>query len=301
MKKVLRWLGIMLSILIALGVIASVTVLSIGRARFYETISVDVPLLAIPTDEAAVARGEHLVTAITHCGSCHGDDLAGEIVLNRPNAQGVIVAPNLTAGTGGLGATYTSEDWVRTIRHGVTRSGRSVILMPSILFNDMSEADLAAVIAYLGTIPPVDKVLPETQPGPLFYLLIGAGPLRGALSGHVIDHQAAFTPGPAEAETAAYGQYLVTLGQCVACHGPELAGGQGCRDCPIGPNLTQGGELQGWIRNDFDVAMRTGRHPDGRQLDDVMPWRNFQFMSDTDLAAIWRYLEAQPALASQLP
>ena len=301
MRKTLKWLGVILGSLIGLIVIAVVIVLGIGRARFNETYNVAVPSLEIPTDGAALARGEHLVTAVTHCGYCHGDDLAGDIVVNNPNAQGVIVAPNLTVGEGGIGATYTSEDWVRAIRHGVTPAGRSVIIMPSLLFNVMSEADLAAMIAYLQTIPPVDNVLPETKPGPMFYALIGAGPLAEGMSGRVIDHSAPFTPGLAEGETAEYGEYLVTLGQCTACHGAELAGGQACRDCPIGPNLTSGGELEEWTQNDFYTAMRTGIHPNGRQLSEVMPWQYFQHMTDSELAAIWAFLQAQPALASQMP
>jgi len=301
MKKVLKWLGIILGSFIGLIFIAAVVLLSVGRARFNETYDVTVPVLQIPPNEASLARGEHLVTAVTHCAYCHGDDLAGDFVVNNPNAQGVIVAPNLTAGNGGVGATYTNEDWIRAIRHGVMPTGRSVIIMPSLLFNVLSEADLAAMIAYLQTIPPVDNVLPETKPGPLFYALIGAGPLAEGLSGRVIDHSAPFAPEPAERETAEYGEYLAALGQCTACHGAELAGGQACRDCPIGPNLTPGGELQGWTQTDFYAAMRTGKHPNGRQLNEVMPWQYFQHMTDTELAAIWALLQTQPALASQIP
>ena len=301
MKKALKWIGIILGSLIGLAVIAVVIILSIGRARFNETIAVDVPSLAIPTDEAALVRGEHLVTAVAHCGYCHGDDLAGDITVNNPNAQGVIVAPNLTAGKGGIGASYSSEDWIRAIRHGIMPSERSVIIMPSGLFNVMSEEDLTAVVAYLQTIPPVDNELPDTQLGPLFYALIGAGPLTNAMSGRVIEHGAPFTPAPAEGETAVYGEYLVALSQCTACHGVELAGGQACRDCPIGPNLTPGGELQGWTQADFVTVLRTGIVPTGRQLSEFMPWQYFQHMTDTELAAIWAYLQAQPARESGLP
>ena len=301
MRRVLKWIGIALGSLIGLVVVAAVVVLSVGRARFNETHEVDVPSVTIPTDEAAVARGEHLVTAVAHCGYCHGEDLSGDFVINSPNAQGVIVAPNLTAGDGGIGASYSGEDWIRAIRHGVRPSGRSVIIMPSLLFHVMSEEDLAAVVAYLQTIPPVDKVLPETQPGPLFYALIGAGPLTGAMSGRVIDHDAPFRPAPEEGETEEYGAYLAEIGQCIGCHGSELAGGQGSRSAPIGPNLTPGGELRGWTKEDFIATMRTGTDPGGRQIDTFMPWQFFGNMIDTELGAVWAYLQAQPARESALP
>ena len=86
-----------------------------------------------------MARGEHLVTAVAHCGYCHGPQLAGDIVVNNPRTQGVIVAPNLTAGEGGLGRSYTTEDWIRALRHGVATGGRSVLIMPSIFFSEMSK------------------------------------------------------------------------------------------------------------------------------------------------------------------
>jgi len=300
-RKTLKWIGLIIGSLIGLIVIAVVVILSIGRARFNEKIEVDVPSLAIPTDEAALARGEHLVKAVAHCGYCHGDDLSGDIVVNQPGSQGVIVAPNLTAGEGGIGASYTSEDWVRTIRHGVTPAGRSVIIMPSLLFNVMSAEDLTAVIAYLQTIPPIDNNLPATQLGPMFYALIGAGPLTKGMSGRVIDHDAPYTPAQEEGETAEYGAYLAQIGQCIACHGPELAGGRGSQSAPFAPNLTPGGELQGWTKTDFITVLRTGTHPTGRQLDTFMPWKYFQNMTETELGAIWAYLQAQPARESVSP
>lgn len=301
MKKWLKWLGIIVGGLIALVVIAGVVVVSNGRSRFSQTYDIALPTLDIPTDEAAIARGDHLVNAVAHCAYCHGEGLQGEYLENDPSTIGVIVAPNLTAGEGGIGATYNSEDWVRTLRHGVTPEGRSVLIMPSVFFHRLSEKDLAATIAYLQTVPPVDNVLPETQPGTLAYALLGAGPLREAQSAPRIDHEAPFVAAPPEAETAEYGAYLAEIAQCSGCHGPELAGGQACRDCPIGPNLTPGGELQGWSQADFVTALRTGMHPNGRQLDAYMPWQYFQNMTDTELAALWAYLQAQPARETIMP
>ncbi len=301
MKKALQWTAIILGGLIGLVVVAAAVLLGLGRARFYETFEVEAPALAIPTDTAALARGEHLVTAVAHCGYCHGDDLAGDIVVDRPNAVGVIVAPNLTAGAGGIGASYTIEDWVRALRHGVLPEGRSVFIMPSLLFAHLGEDDLAAIIAYLQSVPPVDNALPETQPGLLAYALLGAGPLQAAQSARHIDHDAPLAAAPLEAASAAYGEYLAYPAQCAACHGLELAGGQACSDCPIGPNLTPGGELQGWTEDDFVSALRTGIHPSGRQLDEVMPSRYFRHMTDTEVAALWAFLQAQPPRETAMP
>ena len=40
--------------------------------------------------------------------------------------------------------------------------------------------------------------------------------------------------------------------------------------------------------------MRTGTRPDGRILDTFMPWPYYAQMTDDELRAIWRYLQAMP-------
>lgn len=299
MRKILKGLAITLAGIISLIIVVFLFLLYTGRSQFNETYDVEVPTIALPTDEAAIARGEHLVSAVAHCAYCHGEGLAGDII-EQGGPQGIIVASNLTGGAGGIGNDYTTEDWVRTLRHGVMPQGRSAFVMPSISFSEMSEDDLLAMVSYLETIPPVDNELPQTTPGLLFYLLIGAGPLTEALAATRIDHDAPFPAAPEEGETAEYGEYLATIAQCAGCHGAELAGGQACGDCPTGPNLTPGGELQGWTQDDFVTALRTGTTPTGRQLSDFMPWRYFQNMSDTELSALWVYLQSQPARETAL-
>ena len=300
MKKTLKLIGKIVGGLIGLIVILVTAILVIGYSRFNKTYDIDVNGIEVPTDEVSIARGEHLAQAVAHCGYCHGTDLSGDIVVNS-GGTGIIVAPNLTSGEGGIGVSYSDEDWVRALYHGVNQQGRSVIIMPSLFFNVMSEEDLTSIIAYMKTIPPVDNVLPETKPGPLFYALIGAGPLAEEMSARVVDHNAPFAPAPVEGETPEYGEYLVTIGQCRACHGAELAGGQVSRSAPIGPNLTPGGEMGLWDEETFFSVIRTGTHPSGRELDSYMPWQFFSNMTDTELRAIRAYLLSLPKLENVMP
>lgn len=301
MKKWLKRIGFILLALVGLLVLLVLSVLGIGYFRFNQSHDIPVEQVDIPTDHRTIARGEHLVNAVAHCGYCHGPDLAGEYVENNPGGEGVIVAPNLTSGEGGLGSRYTTEDWVRTLHHGITPAGRSVLLMPSLFFNHLSQTDLVAMIAYLESIPPVDNQLPKTKPGLMVYGLIGLGPLTEAMSALQIDHQAPFTPAPTQGETMEYGAYLVEAAQCRACHGPQLAGGQVCSSCPIGPNLTPGGGLGSWTEQDFLAAIRTGQRPSGQRIDNYMPWEFFRNMTDTELKAIWAFLKSQPELENQIP
>ena len=43
---------------------------------------------------------------------------------------GEIMPSNLTSGKGGIGGTYTDAEFARAIRHGITREGKGIIIMP---------------------------------------------------------------------------------------------------------------------------------------------------------------------------
>jgi mono/diheme cytochrome c family protein len=112
MKRILKLIGRIVGGLVGLIVIAIVTVITIGYFRFHKTYDIDVSGIKIPTDDASIARGEHLVQAVAHCGYCHGTDFSGDYMINNPGKEGIVVAPNLTSGEGGIGASFTNEGWV---------------------------------------------------------------------------------------------------------------------------------------------------------------------------------------------
>ncbi|HXD09529.1 MAG TPA: hypothetical protein VN653_05665 [Anaerolineales bacterium] len=126
-RKIFKWIGIVLGSLIGLLVLAFVVLYSIGSVKwnkFHGKYDVPVETITVPTDQASIARGEHV--AVTHmCGDCHTDTLSGR----SDSAPGLITLtiPNLTAGAGGVGATNSDEDWVRAIRHGVGYDGRGLV------------------------------------------------------------------------------------------------------------------------------------------------------------------------------
>ena len=71
--KILKWVGIVLGGLLGLVVIAMVVVYFIAGSKLGETYDIQVAPVAIPTDEAAIERGRHLVTSVGLCTECHGD------------------------------------------------------------------------------------------------------------------------------------------------------------------------------------------------------------------------------------
>ena len=290
----LRWLkrigfGILVLILLIAVAIGSMYAM-VGRklAKKYPT---EVAAVAISTDSAAIEKGHHLVEAVNKCVACHGDNLAGKKFADDP-MFGRLYAANLTAGNGGVAAGYTDVDWVRSIRHGIGSDGRPLVFMPSDAYYNMSDADLAAVIAYLKTIKPVDFVPPEKKVGVLARVLSVAVDFP-LLPVEKIPTGANPHPVVPAGGTLEYGKYLTTIGDCAGCHGPSLSGGQPIDNVPSA-NLTPTG-LKGWTETDFVKAMRTGVRPGGRVLSAAMPWPYVGKMTDEELHATWLYLQSIPA------
>lgn len=146
----------------------------------------EVEALVIPADPAAVERGRQLVEA-QRCAECHGADLAGKL-LSDDLRMGKISASNLTGGKGGVQSLNSDADWVRAIRHGIHRSGRPLLLMPSDQYVELGDEDLAAMIAYLKQLPAVDNELPENSVGPLAQAMYSLGKLNKLIPAEKISH-----------------------------------------------------------------------------------------------------------------
>jgi mono/diheme cytochrome c family protein len=293
LKKVLKWIGIIMGGLVGLLALVFVVLYFIGGAKVNKKYEVPVETISIPTDAAAVQRGEHLAT-IYICTRCHTENLGGDLSFVVPGMVS-IPTPNLTSGPGGVGGFYTDTDWVRAIRHGVGHDGRALFIMPSKTFHYLSDEDLGALIAYLKSLPPVDNALPERRIEPLGRLMMAVG-MFPPLPVEQIDHTSPPPVAPEPGVTVAYGEYLSRT--CTECHGADLNGapfGPPGQEVPT-PNLTPGGELASWSEENFITTMRTGVTPYGRQIDEEMPWKYFGQMSDEELRAVWLYLKSLPSL-----
>jgi mono/diheme cytochrome c family protein len=293
-RKILKWIGIVLGSLVGLLVLAFVVLYIIGVAKWNRIRwNYDVPVerISIPTDQASIARGKHIAT-IRMCGYCHMKTLSGQ----SETVPGLVTLtfPNLTAGGGGIGATNTDEDWVRAIRRGVGHDGRGLVIMPARFFYYLSDEDLGALIAYLKTLPPVDNELPPLNLGPLGRVMLGLGELPfNAPDVIVIDHESPRPVAPQPGITKEYGRYLTHI--CIQCHG-ENFNGQTMEREGLVPNLTPGSEVAFWSEEEFMTTLRTGVTPGGHQLNDFMPWKYIGQMTDDELRAVWLYLQSLPAL-----
>lgn len=296
-RQGLRLARVVLVGLLSVMVLAIASVYGLSSARMNKTYTfVDTPL-TIPNDAASIEHGRHLAVAIAKCADCHTTDFGGGQVFDAPPAR--LVAPNLTRGAGGIGARFSDADWVRVIRHGVGPNGKPLLFMPSQVFASLSASDLADIIAYVKSVPPVDRQLPPSAVKPLGRLLLLAGQFP-LLPAEVIDHRAPPPIAPPPGITTAYGRYLVATGGCMHCHGENLSGGPivgAPPNTPPAANLTPGGELAGWSDADIVRALRDGIRPGGAPLNPLMPWRSTRLMTDDEIAAVIRYLRSVPAQA----
>ena len=293
MSRVLKILGyVAIGLVSVVAVAATATVLG-SNARLKKTYSVTPRSVAIPSDAVTIAHGKHLAET-RGCNDCHGKDYAGAKVI-EDGAMGKLYGPNLTRGKGGRIATFKDEDWVRAIRHGVGPDGRGLFIMPSEEYSHFSDEDLAALVAYMKTIPAVDRERVPTELGPISRMLLATGKMK--LAAEVIDHPNVKPKAIVPAVSAEYGKYVAA--SCIGCHGPNLSGGKieiGPPSWPQAANLTPhaDGRVGKWTEAEFVQVMRTAKRPDGTELNEVMP-RAFGQMNDVELKALFAFFKSLPA------
>jgi mono/diheme cytochrome c family protein len=325
-RRILKWLGWTLAalVVVALGAYLWAYVLAKGRyEREWTVHAVDFPIPFPLTDEEvgalkaeriaggapekdplsgvdlkaialdrAIGRGRHLVESRVGCNACHGADLGGDAVIDEA-IVGRWIAPNLTGGRGTVTSGFTASDWDRAVRHGIRRNGRTSS-MPAEEFVNLSDRELSDVVAYIRSVPPVDRDLGAVRFGPIFTFLTATDP--NLLSAFKIDHAKTHpAEPPAQAASVELGSHIVQV--CRGCHGPQLSGGEIAADpnMPVVANLTPHPTgLQGWTETDFLRAMREGLRKDGTAIAPQMPWKSYRQMSDTELNALWAYLQTVP-------
>lgn len=291
----MRTLKTAFTILLTLVVAAAVTVGAmiqwsrVSLDRVYDPHGVE---LVLPTGAAELAAGQRLYRAY-RCAECHAEDGGGRAL--SLDGAGDFTAPNLTA----IANAWPVASLEVAIRHGVSPEGRPYLLMPSDAYWTMDDETTARIIAYVRSLPTVTRPLPPSDVRMLGHALhaLDAFPLVPA---DRINHLARRPP-PAPIGTEAFGASLAR--GCTSCHGAHLSGGAlpGLDPAVFGdpPNLTPDATgLLAWSEDDFRVAMREGRTPDGRTLDPaLMPWEAaYRYLSDDELHSLWLHLVALPPL-----
>jgi mono/diheme cytochrome c family protein len=259
---------------------------------------------------ARLERGKYLVTtAHPPCVLCHSpiDGKDGHLMVREgmemagrnwaPDGIPFVTAPNLTADPETGAGNWTDDQFARAIREGIGHDGRTLFpIMPYQRFRHLTDEDLASIVVYVRSLPPVRNPLAKSAvPFPVKYLINGVP-------------QPVEDPVTADLSTPEKrGHYDVeVLGVCGDCHntadsqgtqvaGMDYAGGTalpfGDRKVIYSANITPSvNGIPYYTDGLFIEAMRTSKVR-SRALDDMMPTHYFGKMTDQDLKDIFAYLK----------
>ncbi|HEY6045868.1 MAG TPA: c-type cytochrome [Pyrinomonadaceae bacterium] len=253
-----------------------------------------------------MARGKYLVESVQGCFGCHS-----EVDWSRPGAPPIagregsghswadqdmpwLVAPNITPDKETGAGNWSDDTLARAIREGIGHDGRALFpIMPYMNYRRMSDEDLASIIVYMRSIPPVRNQLPTTKmPFPLnFFMQNVPQPVTSPVSE------------PDMSTAVARGTYLTSMASCSDCHtiqikgqpiaGMDFAGGFILKE-PNGSvaaaNITPDASgISFYDEAMFIRAMREGK-VGARSLHASMPWIYFRGMTDDDLKSIFAFL-----------
>jgi hypothetical protein len=305
MKRLVKILLIAVALLIVL--LAAAITLTIGWRPFIGPKARPLTARKFEVTPQRLERGRYLFNGIAGCVHCHsqhdltqhgapviaGTEGAGE-QMPFADLPGKVFAPNITPDPETGSGTWSDDQIARAIREGIGHDGRALFpMMPYPQYRSMSDEDVASIVVYLRTLPPVRHELPRTELiFPVKYLIRSAPePLTSPVTA------------PDPSNRLQWGEYMVTLGGCVDCHTPQVKGQ------PIaGMDFAGSGVMKGdWgeaapanITPDatgisyYDEALfieviRTG-YVKARKLSAMMPFIVFKNASDDDLKAMFVYL-----------
>ena len=262
-----------------------------------------------------VAKGKYVFGAAGGCG-CHtepkGPVNAGGRRYDGP--FGTVYSTNITPDRQtGIGA-WTDDQIITAIRLGRRPNGERIIpVHPYPVFNGMAEEDLRSLVAYLQTVPPVNRPnRPKQMTVPLFESVF--------LPAWLATFAPKETPPPtAPTSGLARGEYLVrAIGHCGECHTPRgvtqatdntrfLAGSQKGPDGDPVPNITADKDTGlKWSEDQVAEFLGSGNKPDGDVAGGLMgevivgTSAGYRDLSKEDRLAIARYLKRIPPIRHKI-
>ncbi len=247
------------------------------------------PEFAIHEDvlKANVELGKRIYMVRSGCVDCHGANLAGVMVMDNP-AMGSIYGANITPFNL---KNWSDEEIATAIRYGIHKDGRSLKFMPSFDYLGTSKSDIAALIAFIRSVPEVSDASHVNSFGPMAKILSVLGKMPVMFPAEVMDIKKGFGEKPEEAPTVEFGRYLA--GSCVGCHGDNYVGGKipgGDPSWPVASNIRLGADSF-WDEAKFQSMILTGNSPrTGQALRPPMPIHLLKQMNEIEIKALWAFL-----------
>ncbi len=314
MKKII--FGVLIIIILVL-------VLGAGYLKLMLPNVGEAPQLTVDNISQRIKHGEYLANHVAACMDCHSSRdwslYSGPILSGTLGNGGEYFGPemgfpgkfysrNITPA--GLG-DWTDGEIFRAITTGVDRNGKALFpVMPYASYGKMDKEDIYDIIAYIRSIPPIEKEVPASKANfPMNFIM------------NTIPTKATFTEKPSRSDSVKYGAYLVSAAACIECHTqvekgqiiPALAYSGGrefvmpnitVRSANITPDMETG--IGTWTAEGF--IQRFKLYADENRLEKVspsqfntiMPWAMYAGMDSTDLKAIYVYLRSLKPIKNEV-
>ena len=186
MSKFLKGLGIVVLVIVILAVVGISA--TIGWRPFIGPKKRALTDRKFEATPERLKRGAYLAEHVAGCTVCHTPQEEGpngpEVVPSKKGSgqifpvtglPGTLVAANITPDPEtGIG-NFTDDQLARAIREGISHDGQTLFpMMPYAHYRRMSDEDLASVIVYIRSLPPLRNPLPRTDIHfPVKYLVRG--------------------------------------------------------------------------------------------------------------------------------
>jgi mono/diheme cytochrome c family protein len=281
--------------------------------------------LRIDYTQARIERGDYLANNVSMCIDCHSqrdyskfaaplvagtEGQGGELFGKELGFPGDFYAPNITPA--GIG-TWTDGELLRAITTGVSKDGHALFpIMPYPNFGQLDKEDIYSIIAYIRTLKPIENKVAQSSAVFPVSIIINTMPT-----------EANFSSIPTQQELIPYGKYIFTASSCTDCHTPmdkgerladkfaaggfefNLPDGTVVRSSNITPDKQTG--IGAWTEQQFIARFKlysdstfTPYEVGPGDFKTVMPWTSYTHMKETDLKALYAYLQSIPAVSNKV-
>lgn len=227
-----------------------------------------------------LAHGERL-SHVLGCRGCHTETLEGMWFNDDTPENGKLYASNLTR----VLPTMSDAQLESLLRTGVHPTRKDLWIMPSEVFQRLSDADMAALIAHLRTVPPSGKPTPPPVLSAKFRADVASGKEKPTAA-WVADYKKLQPPDLGGEH--GLGRYVAST-TCSECHGADLKGIEG-----FAPNLDIAGT---YSPAELTTLLTTGKGKTPRDLGlmSIVGKGHFSYLTPHERDAVIAYVKARAA------
>lgn len=219
------------------------------------------------------------------------------------DTYGEVQGPNITFSDSGIGS-WSDADVKRGIRENLRPDNEVIAPDAHKGLEWLSDSDLADITSYIRSLPPGQNTISHRSLNVIDRNITGFFDTRLEVKGYI--------PVIAPSFKVEFGQYLADhVARCGSCHSKPggvftseeyLAGSQEISfdgETKVAPNITSSHDkgIGAWSEGDIETFFRSGRTPQGREIDPrFCPVRFYGQAPSDHIAAVVAYLRTVPPI-----